>query len=167
MQDIKEIYENYCNSVYKYLICLSHDKEISEELTQDTFYIALKNIKKFREECPVDMWLCKIARNLWYKEIKKLKRDEKHFLDNIDLADISKDLNIIESDFIKKEELKNIKKQIEKLDNETKEVINLRIYGDLSFRTIGNILGKSEVWSRVTFYRGKEKIKQIIRLSRV
>ena len=47
MQDIKEIYENCGNSVYRYLICLSHDREISEELTQDTFYIALKNIKNF------------------------------------------------------------------------------------------------------------------------
>ena len=161
MQDAKEICESYTNSVYKYLICLTHDKEIAEELTQDTFYIALKNLKTFREECSVEIWLCKIAKHLWYKKVKNLQKDKKYRDDNAILEEIPTKLEL-EDIIITKEDTKDIKEKINKLDDITKELIKLRIYGELSFKEIGNIFNKSEVWARVTFYRGKEKIKNIL-----
>lgn len=51
---------------------------------------------------------------------------------------------------------------MQQLDAETREVIHLRLAGDFSFRDIGDILGHSEVWARVRFYRGKEKLVKII-----
>ena len=62
---------------------------------------------------------------------------------------------------IEKENKQNLYKRIDKLDEKTKEVINLRIHGELSFKEIAEILGKTENWCRVTFYRGKEKIKEV------
>ena len=49
---------------------------------------------------------------------------------------------------------------MQKLDEKTREVIYLRITGELSFKEIGDILNKSENWARVTFYRGKQKMKE-------
>lgn len=42
MQNIEEIYKQYCNTVYKYLFCLTGNEDVSEELTQETFAIAVK-----------------------------------------------------------------------------------------------------------------------------
>ena len=74
MEDIEKIYNNYSKIVYKYLFCLTHDYHSSEELTQETFYIAIKNISKFENRCKVHVWLCQIAKNLWNKELNKRKK---------------------------------------------------------------------------------------------
>ena len=159
MQNIEEIYRQYFKTVYKYLFCLTHNESIAEELTQETFYNAIKNIGKFKGECKISVWLCQIAKHLWYKELKKKK---KLFIieENYAEAEMTISENI-EDDMIEKENKQNLYKRIDKLDEKTKEVINLRIHGELSFKEIAEILGKTENWCRVTFYRGKEKIKEV------
>ena len=74
MQDIGKIYEEYFEIVNKYLFCLTHNKDISEELTQETFYKAVKKIDTFKGDCKISVWLCQIAKNLWYNELKKNKK---------------------------------------------------------------------------------------------
>ena len=73
-EDIEEIYKQYFEVVNKYLFCLTHDSNIAEELTQETFYKAIKKIDKFKGECKIQVWLCQTAKNLWYDEIKKNRR---------------------------------------------------------------------------------------------
>ena len=68
MQDIGEMYEEYFKTVYKYLFCLTHNEDISEELTQETFYKAVSKINTYRGECKISVWLCKIAKNLRYDQ---------------------------------------------------------------------------------------------------
>ena len=77
MQDIEKVYEEYFETVYKYLFCLTHNSDLSEELTQETFYRAVQKIGSFKEECKISVWLCQIAKNLWYDEIKKDKKINK------------------------------------------------------------------------------------------
>ena len=74
MQNIEEVYKQYSNTVYKYLFCLTGKEEIAEDLTQETFAIAIKQINKFRGDCKISVWLCQIAKHLWYKELKKSKK---------------------------------------------------------------------------------------------
>jgi len=70
---MQQMYEENVKIVYKYLFCLTHNTDISEELTQETFFQATKGIAKFREDCKPSVWLCQIAKRLWYKEIKRRK----------------------------------------------------------------------------------------------
>lgn len=84
MQNIEEIYNQHSNTVYKYLFCLTGNEYLSEELTQETFAIAVKEIKKFKGECKVSVWLCQIAKHLWYKELKKTKKNKNISLDEIE-----------------------------------------------------------------------------------
>lgn len=100
-------------------------------------------------------WLCQIAKNLWYNELKKQKRKQELKEDET-LIDESFDL---EEKIISEEDKLSLYKKIHNLDSITKEVIILRINGELSFREIGLVFNKSENWARVTFYRGKQKIK--------
>ena len=158
MQNIEEIYKQYFKTVYKYLFCLTRNENLAEELTQETFYNAIKHIGKFKGECKISVWLCQIAKHLWYKELKKKKL--LIIEGNYEEKDFESSENI-EENVIEKESKEILYKKIEGLDEKTKEVINLRIYGELSFKEISEIIGKTENWCRVTFYRGKEKIKEV------
>ena len=74
MQNIEQIYEEYFETVKRYLFCLTHNNDIAEEITQETFYRAVKKINTFKGECKISVWLCQIAKNIWYNELKKNKR---------------------------------------------------------------------------------------------
>jgi len=153
MQNIEEIYKQYSNTVYKYLFCLTGKEDISEELTQETFAIAVKEIKKFKGECKVSVWLCQIAKHLWYKEVKKSKKHK-----DIPIENLTEEIEVIETteDIVcKKEEKLKLFKDMQKLDNLSREVVYLRTIGNLNFIEIGEILGKTANWTRVTFYHAQ------------
>jgi RNA polymerase sigma-70 factor (ECF subfamily) len=157
MQNIEEIYEEYFETVNKYLFCLTHNKEISDDLTQETFCRAVENINAFRNECKISVWLCQIAKNLWYNELKKNKK-----MDHIDDEHISMipSKEEVENDVISNSNKLELYKRLQKLDKQTREVVYLRITGELSFKEIADILNKTENWARVTYYRGKLKLKE-------
>ena len=155
MQDLEQIYKQYFETVNKYLFCLTHNSDISEELTQETFYRAVKKINTFKGECKMSVWLCQIAKNLWYDELKKNKK-----LGNIEQTFLIQSEENLEENIILNENKLELYKKLQKLDKQTREVIYLRITGELSFREIGDILNKTENWARVTFYRGKQKLKE-------
>lgn len=158
MQDIEEIYEKYFQTVNKYLFCLTHNNDIAEELTQETFYRAVKKINTYKGECKISVWLCQIAKNLWYDQCRK--NNKLVSVEGTDLLN-KQVLNTLEEQIISKEEKISLYKKIQSLDEKTREVIYLRITGDLSFKEIGIILNQTENWARVTFYRGKNKLKEV------
>lgn len=151
MKNMEEIYKDNYTIVYKYLLTNCHNEDIAEELTQETFYRAVKNINKFKNDSKISTWLCKIARNLWIDEIKR-KNKFKEINEN--------DFIISEDDIFANEDRIKLFEKIQKLDIETRDVIHLRLTGELSFKEIAQIMGKTENWVRVTFYRGKEKLRK-------
>ncbi len=159
MQELEQIYKEYRSTVYKYLLCLTNNSDVAEELTQETFYKMIKKIHTFKGNSKLSVWLCEIAKNLWYdslrkKKIKTISYDELKNSDSI----INKEN--IENSYINKEEFDETTRKIENLDNLSKRVLYLRLNSDMSFKEIGSILGKTETWARVTFYRAKQKIKE-------
>lgn len=155
MQDMEEIYKQHSKAVYKYIFCLSSgNSELAEEITAETFAIAVEKINKFRGNCKISVWLCQIAKFLWYKELKKKSKLQFEELENIE------DNLKIEEDIIRKEEKLQIFKNIQSLDEKTKDVMYLRLMGNLSFIEIAEVMGKTSNWARVTYYRGKQKIKE-------
>ena len=158
MQNIEKIYEEYFETVNKYLFCLTHNNDISEELTQETFYKAVKKIDTYKDECKMSAWLCQIAKNLWYDQCRKNKK----FVDKREeeLLNVQA-LNTLEEYVIANDEKISLYKKMQYLDEKTREVMYLRITGELTFKEIGIILNKTENWARVTFYRGKNKLKEV------
>ena len=73
MQDINTIYKKYGEIVYKYVFCLTGNEDTTEEIVQETFLVAVKDINKFRGECKISTWLCQISKYIWYKRLKKRK----------------------------------------------------------------------------------------------
>lgn len=156
--ELENLYKQYFTYVYKYLLVISHDNDLAEEITQETFSIAIKEIDKFKGESKISVWLCQIAKHLYFKEIKRKKNIVSIIDENIEKVDSKID---VEKQVELKSEKDRIYKEIESLDENTKEVMKLRLETDLSFKQIGDILGKTENWARVTFYRGKQKIKKV------
>lgn len=151
MQNMEQIYEQYFETINKYLFCLTHNNDISEELTQETFYKAVKKIHTYKGECKISVWLCQIAKNSWYDYCKKNKR-----VTRIEEALLEvQEKYTTEEKVISNDEKMLLYKKMQALDEKTREVIYLRITGELSFKEIGIILNQTENWARVTFYRGK------------
>lgn len=158
MQDIEQIYKEYFETVNKYLFCLTHNNDISEELTQETFYKAVKKINTYKGSCKMSVWLCQIAKNLWYDYCRKHKRIVN--IEENELFDIQAIENV-EEQVVSNDEKILLYRKMQKLDEKTREVMYLRITGELSFKEIGLILNQTENWARVTFYRGKQKLKEV------
>ena len=151
--DMKALYQAHAGTVYRFLFCLTRDHHLSEELTQETFYQALRSVGSFRGDCKLNVWLCQIAKRLWYKELKR-KRVRLVPLEDEPLISPQD----VEGDFLRQSETDELRRRVRLLDENTRQVMLLRLTGEMSFEEIGDLMGRSAGWARVTFYRGKEKI---------
>ena len=152
--ELTEYYNEYGKKVYLFLMSMCHNHDIAEELTQETFYQAVKNINKFERKCSVYTWLCQIAKNMWLRELDKRKR---HPIAEYDESQKSLSANPEETVMLKDEKM-TVLKRLHNLPETEKEIILLRASGELSFKEIGEIFGKTENWARVTYYRAKQKL---------
>ena len=154
MGDFEKIYQEHGKAVYSFLLSLSHDEHLSEELTQETMFRAIMNFNSFREDCKLSVWLCQIAKNLyyeWYNKNKKTIPLNQTFVLHEDETDISIDL-------ADKETAWQILQQLHILDNPYKEVFMLHALGDVSLKDISRLFKKSDSWARVIYYRAKNMI---------
>lgn len=156
MENINEIYEKYANLIKNYIFSITENEEIAEEIMQETFIVAINQINKFRGDCEISVWLRSIAKKILYKETKKNNSKNMIPIDELELRD-DKD---IENDYIRNNHKLKIYKALQKLDDNTREVMYLRITGELTFKEIGQILNKTENWARVTFFRGKQRLEK-------
>lgn len=159
MQDIEEIYNQYSKMLYKYIFCLSGNEELSEEIVQDTFLVAVKDINKFKGKCKMSTWLCSIAKNIWYQQLRKDKNKK-----NISIDEVSNSLFLeesIEENLCNKETRMELLKSVQKLDEDTRNVIYLRTFGNLNYEEIAEIMNRTSSWARVTYFRGKQKLREM------
>lgn len=154
MVNIQEAYEQYFSTVYRYLITMTGGNEdLSEELTQETFYRATQKISEFRGDSKMSTWLCQIAKYTFYQCLDKNKRRKEVPLDDAVVLAVREETEKA----VEEEESKLLfYKQIQSLGSPMRDVVMLRLTGELSFKEIGDILSKSENWARVTFYRAKQ-----------
>ena len=151
MQSMDEIYRDHAKAVYRYLLSLTHDDSLAEELTQETFYQAIRTVDRYDGSCKITTWLCSIAKNSLLTYRRKHPEYE-------DLMDTDKTTDSAERTVVDNLQHLSLLKRLHSLEEPYREVMYLRIFGDLSFKEIGEVLGRNENWARVTFYRGKDKL---------
>lgn len=154
MNDFEKLYNQHFKYVYRYILSICKNTEIAEEITQETFFKALKSLKNFKCQCSVKSWLCQIGKNTYFSYLKKHKKSCE-----IDILQVN-NMNCLEDNLILEENISQIHREIDNLKDPYKEIFCLRIFGDLSFAEIGQIYSKSENWARVTYHRSKLKIKK-------
>lgn len=160
LKEIEKAYTQHAKDVYRYLLSLTHDENLAEELTQETFFRAMRTIDRYDGSCKLSVWLCQIAKHLWYQYLQKNGREI--------VTDIRDEYygameNSTESEVFSHYGMKEILKGMQRLPVQMREVMYLRLTGDLSYKEIGEILGRSENWARVNYYRGKELLWRELR----
>ncbi len=153
MHEFEEVFQKFTPIIFRYLLSLCGDISLAEELTSETFYQAYLHIGQFRGDCKIETWLCQIAKNAFYKEQKRRKR----FVDRESSQNTTNDEVFFEA-LEDKEQVLKIHKYLHLLREPYREVFMLRVFGDLSFKEIAEVCGKSESWAKVTFYRAKSKL---------
>lgn len=151
---LDETYKQYADTVCRYLIGLTGDAALAEELTQETFFRAVKGADSFDGGVKITTWLCGIAKNAYLYHLKKERRNGGESIYERDIP--------VEGDPLDRENFRAVYKAVHRLEEPYRELIMLRIHTDMSFAEIGEIFGKSDNWARVTFYRGKEKLKKLL-----
>ena len=139
---------------------MTKDIDLSEELMQETFYCAIKSINKFNYECKISVWLCQIAKNKFKDELRKRSKREIIFLEEYPDELLENIYENIDNNLILKEEKEILYKLLGDMTEPIKELFYLRITLDLPFKDIAQIIGRTEEWARVNFYRTKIKLKE-------
>ena len=154
--DFEEIYRRYFGDVYRYLLRLSGSETAAEDVTSETFLRAMQALPRFRGDCDVRVWLCRIARNTYFST----RRDP----DNQPMEEPGEDPRgsapSPEEETLRREEGRRLRQLLHGLEEPYREVFLWRHYGDLSFREIGQLFGKSENWACVTYHRARGKLRK-------
>jgi len=154
-KELDEIYSLYAEDVYRFIYKLSRNESLSQDILQNTMLKAVISFDKFKGECSIKTWLCTIARNEYYNHVKRAESK------NMPLEE-SAGTETIEDKIFDSQQAFEIHQLLHRLDEPYKEVFTLRVFAELKFSDIGRIFEKSENWARVTFFRAKEKIIDMI-----
>ena len=147
---MEELYKRHSQIVYHFLYVRCRDPALAEDLMQETFLRAMESIDSFNGRCKMSTWLCQIAKHLLYQYWAKGSR--------IRLEELDEELQApgnTEEQAMARVELMDLWDKLQKLSPDMRKVVELRVLGDLPYKEIGDMLGKSENWARVTFYRAK------------
>ncbi|MGN1480519.1 RNA polymerase sigma factor [Porcipelethomonas sp.] len=153
MNDFELLYNEYFSKIYGFAVNLCKNKELAEDITSETFVRAIIHYKKTDENKNVNTWLCQIAKNIYLDYLRKQSKISGNEIPEI--ADNTSIENIVSNN----ESCRQIHKILHKTEEPYKEVFTLRVFGELSFKEIGEVFEKSENWARVTFFRAKKKIQ--------
>lgn len=153
--DYEKLYNTYYMQVYSYVVSLSKNRDLAEEIVQNTFFKALSAKAPFKGKSDELTWLCAIAKRLYYEELRRTHRIAN--MDELDqvAADTDLERSVADTDAAFRIHL-----VLHRMEEPYKEVFQLRVFGELPFAQIAAVFGKSETWARVTYHRAKLKIQE-------
>lgn len=163
MIDFEEVYRDYLEDVYRFSLALCRDPVLAEELTQETFYQAVKSFSRYDGSCKTSVWLCQIAKHCWYDHLKHQRRHPALSLEELSQAGeepAGTGDDLPEISLLRRDDYVSIHKAIHSLREPYRELFLLRTLSELSFREIGEIFGRTENWARVTYYRARTMLAQ-------
>lgn len=155
MAEFDRVYGEYFDAVYGYVLRLCRDPSLAEEVTQEAFFKALKAIDNFQGDCRLDVWLCQIAKNTYFKLASRRKNQAS--LPSEDAFPSPEDMAAKLED---RDAAYTVHMALHGLEEPYREVFWLRVFGELDFRRIAGLFGKTESWARVTYHRAKLKIRE-------
>ena len=154
-----QVYSQYYQVVYAYLLTLCRSEELAADLAQETFYKALRSIDRFRGECALNVWLCSIAKHALTDHYRRRHRE----MPSPEPAADPPDPDPLPGEKLEERQAAlEIYRALHALPEPYREVFWLRVYGELSFGEIGALHGKTETWARVTYYRARAKLKEAL-----
>ena len=151
MNDPERICREEYQSVLRFLLRLTGDEALAAELTQETFYQALRQWQSFRGHCAPSTWLCGIAKRLYFQYCRRPPP--------LPAGDVPDDASVTDP-LAEKESRLQVHRLLHSLPEPYREVVTLRTFGDLTHEEIGGLFGKSAAWARLIYYRGRQQLAQ-------
>lgn len=155
MTEFESIYRTYFTDVELYLRVICRDESLAEELTEQVFFQAMKAVPKFRGDCDIRTWLCAMGKNCYLTHLRKTRNAES--IEDMQIPDPKQGL---EEQILDRDQAMAIHKILHDLPEPYKEVFSLRVFGQLSFESIGSLFGRTANWACVTYHRARQKIKE-------
>ena len=150
-EEMEMMYLSCYGQLYKYIIKIGGNNEIADDIIQNTFLKAIKNIESFNKKSTLKTWLFSIAKYELYSYFRKNK---------ITFKEISEEDKINNLDYTNKILSNEILKAVSKCKPPLNKIMTLRLVYGMSFKEIGDKVGKTENYCRVNFYRIKEKLRR-------
>ncbi|MBP5491344.1 MAG: sigma-70 family RNA polymerase sigma factor [Clostridiales bacterium] len=160
VNDMDAVFRKYALPLKKYVMTLCHDEDLADDMVADTFYKAITHVDSFHGG-NMYTWLCTIAKNLFFNHVRKKETQNLSLDDEDNGIDVASEDRPLE-DLLRKEQKMELFSKMQTLDPVEREVMYLRSFADLSFKEIGQVLGKTENWARVTFFRTKAKLRKVM-----
>ncbi len=155
--ELDELFSTYFDDVYRYILRLSNDEHIAEEITSDTFFKAIRSVKDFRGDCDMRIWLCQIAKNSYYSFLKQHRHTSS--IEDTEVQNIEDPNAYLDEQIEKQEDIRQLQKVLHSLPDPYKEVFMWRVFADLNFKQIGGIFEKTDNWACVTYHRARNMIR--------
>lgn len=154
--NFEELYQQQAKKLYYYLYGMCHNSTVAEDIVQTTFLKAIEKINTYKANAKLSTWLFQIAKNEYLDYLRKNKNSR---LEQADVVDKSDETTIsILDQVIEQETTKTIQKYVMELAEPYRQVMLLRVYGECSYKEIGEMFDKTETWARVTYFRAKETV---------
>ena len=138
----------YKSSVYSYIYYIVQDKELAEDIFQETFVKVIVTIKQggYTENGKFKAWIMRIAHNLVIDSFRQERSEntisndevEVDLFNNRDLCE-----ETIEDSLVRRQVLSDVRKLVKHLPDNQREVLEMRYYQDLSFKEIADLTGVS------------------------
>lgn len=159
MAGFEELYQTQGKPVYRFLLTLTGDAPLAEELLQETFYQAFLHIDRFEGRSSLYTWLCQIGKNAWLKECRRRSRWSDTPYEDLTLADPSPPP---EEAIAAREQARRLRQALLELEDPLREVFILHVYGGLKLKEIAALHQKSESWARVTYFRARKILQEVL-----
>ena len=162
MKVFESLYREYYQKVYAFLYRLCADGDLAEDLTQETFLQAYKSFHKFRGDCEVFTWLAAIGKHTYFKYLKKRKLH----LDAANLELVAQSYmkgDISPEEHVHKKDVEDaVRKVVDTIPKKYRDVVLLRIYAELPFSQIAQILKISESSAKVIYFMAKKMLMEVL-----
>ena len=158
MTEFERLFLENRDFIFKYLMKLTQDLALAEELTQETFFRAYMNFTALREKEKASAWLCRIAQNTYFAWLREQKKTVP-----FEHAEALPAPDDVEQTCERRELSQKALLCLHELNEPYKEVFMLSVFGGFPLKEISALFGKSESWARVTFYRAKQKLSERMR----
>lgn len=156
MKDFEAMFTQYFSRVYRFALRLTGSEQAAEELTQQTFFKALKGIDGFQGRSDPATWLCSIAKH----EYLTGRRRDRETPAEPGSAVFDRPGEAIDTGYARREEALRLHRHLHGLEEPYREVFMLRVFGELKYDQIAGLFGKSVSWARVTYYRAKVELQR-------
>jgi RNA polymerase sigma-70 factor (ECF subfamily) len=155
MHEFDEVYNEYHDDIFRFLFRLTlYNADLAEELTQETFYQAYLAIDRFEGRCHIKTWLCQIAKNTCYQYLRKNLRDV--------AIPQEPPFQNVEAEYERGRMVRRTLDIIERLSGPSRDVVIYRLFFDMPYTQISNLLGISESSARAIFFRSRKEIQEKI-----